>query len=63
MHTQSYYGKLVPATWPIRVPRLMAALRHSKNRRLDPEVLSDHMRRDLGLLGGRDLPPRDILRD
>ena len=30
---------------------------------LDPESLSEHMRRDLGLSGGRIAPPRDIFRD
>ncbi len=31
--------------------------------RLDLESLPDHLKRDLGLLGGRDAPRRDLLRD
>jgi hypothetical protein len=31
--------------------------------RLDIEGLPDHLKRDLGLIGGRSPPPRDPLRD
>ncbi len=31
--------------------------------RLDLDSLPDHLKRDLGLLGGRDTPPRDLMRD
>jgi len=38
-------------------------LRPAKTQKLDIESLSDHLRRDLGLAGGRASPPRDIFRD
>ena len=34
-----------------------------RSSRLDLNALPDHLKRDLGFMGGRDSPLRDILRD
>ena len=42
---------------------LVGALRRDGPPKLDPETLPDYLKRDLGLLNGRDMPRRDLLRD
>ena len=49
--------------WALPLSQWLQPGRRRKAHRLDVETLSDHMRRDLGLIGGRDAPPRDLLRD
>ena len=49
--------------WSAPLARWLADWRRSRRNRLDPDSLSDHMRRDLGLLGGREPPVRNPLRD
>ena len=50
-------------SWSLPIPRWLVAMRQRREQQLDPATLSDHLQRDLGLLGGRTAPPRDILRD
>ena len=51
------------ANWAQPLSRWLQGRLRRRGVRLDVAGLSDHLRRDLGLLGGRDAPPRDILRD
>jgi hypothetical protein len=46
-------------SWTNLLPRFG---KHSAPK-LDLESLPDHLKRDLGFLGGRETPPRDVLRD
>ena len=39
------------------------AFRRSRTPRLDVRSLPDHLKRDLGFLGGRDPAPRNVFRD
>jgi hypothetical protein len=62
MSSHSYFQ--APASgW--RLPRIGALRRlgHKATPRLDLETLPDHLKRDLGLLGGRHAPPRNLLLD
>lgn len=46
---------------PLR--RFLARIGSLGAAKLDLESLPDHLKRDLGFLGGRETPPRDPLRD
>ncbi|MBA3516511.1 MAG: hypothetical protein H0T75_02420 [Rhizobiales bacterium] len=63
MSVHFYREPLRAAVWPPPLSRWLAGLRPAKTQKLDIESLSDHLRRDLGLAGGRASPPRDIFRD
>ena len=39
------------------------AFRRSRTPHIDVRSLPDHLKRDLGFLGGRDAAPRNLLRD
>lgn len=51
------------AVWSVPLSRWLIDLRQARARKLDVESLSEHLRRDLGLAGGRVSPRRDIFRD
>ena len=52
------------ASATLRFPRFSILRRWSRpSRRLDLNALPDHLKRDLGFIGGRASPFRDIFRD
>lgn len=63
MHAIAHKPALSPGR---RLPSWGALLRRfgkTSAQKLDLESLPDHLKRDIGLLGGRETPPRDVLRD
>ncbi len=63
MNVHLYRQSAPAARWPSGIARWLSDWRKVRGQKIDPESLSEHMRRDLGLLGGREPPLRDLLRD
>ena len=63
MHTVAHRHTLSPSRWFPSWNTLLQGFGKNGAPKLDLESLPDHLKRDLGFLGGRETPPRDLLRD